>query len=176
MKMDGSVLEEISSFKMLGLTFSPKLNWGSYIISTAKTAFKKIGALFRSIGFFLQHLPSLQIYHTTWNTVFVSGLVLLAATWENCMSYKNRYAGLLVLHWLPRLNPLGHCRNVVSLSLFYRYYFGRCSSQLAQLFLFLYSCGRSTRYCDGLHDFSVTIPRCYKVVNSFFPRRASLCL
>ena len=43
-KMDGSVLEE-KSFKMLGLTFSSKLDWGSYIISTAKTASKKIGAL-----------------------------------------------------------------------------------------------------------------------------------
>ena len=44
-KMDGSVLEEKSSFKMLGLTFSSKLDWGSYIISIAKTASKKIGAL-----------------------------------------------------------------------------------------------------------------------------------
>ena len=44
-KMDGSVLEEKSSFKMLGLTFLSKLDWGSYIISTAKTASKKIGAL-----------------------------------------------------------------------------------------------------------------------------------
>ena len=30
MKMNGSVLEEKSSFKMLGLSFSSKLNWGSY--------------------------------------------------------------------------------------------------------------------------------------------------
>ena len=50
-KMDGSVLEKKSSFKMLGLTFSSKLDWGSYIISVAKTASKKIGALFRSIKF-----------------------------------------------------------------------------------------------------------------------------
>ena len=34
-KMDGSVLEEKSSFKMLGLTFPSKLDWGSYIISIA---------------------------------------------------------------------------------------------------------------------------------------------
>ena len=50
-KMDGSVLEEKSSFKMLGLTFSSKLDWGSYIISIAKTASKKIGALIRSMKF-----------------------------------------------------------------------------------------------------------------------------
>ena len=41
-KMDGSVLEEKSSFKMLGLTFSSKLHWGFYIISIAKTASQKI--------------------------------------------------------------------------------------------------------------------------------------
>ena len=44
-KMDGFVLEEISSFKMLGWTFSSKLDWVSYIISIGKTASKKIGAL-----------------------------------------------------------------------------------------------------------------------------------
>ena len=41
-KMDGSVLEEKSSFKMLGLIFSSKLDWGSYIISIAKTAPRKL--------------------------------------------------------------------------------------------------------------------------------------
>ena len=50
-KMDGSVLEKKSSFKMLGLTFSSKLDFGSYIISIAKTAFKKIGALIHSMKF-----------------------------------------------------------------------------------------------------------------------------
>ena len=48
-KMDGSVPEEKSSFKMLGLTFSSKLDWGFYIISIAKSASKKIGALICSI-------------------------------------------------------------------------------------------------------------------------------
>ena len=41
-KLDGSVLEENSSFKMLVLTFSSKLDWGSDIISIAKTASKKM--------------------------------------------------------------------------------------------------------------------------------------
>ena len=41
-KMGGSILEEKSSFKMLGLTFSSKLDWGSYIISIAKTASRKL--------------------------------------------------------------------------------------------------------------------------------------
>ena len=74
------------------------------------------------------------------------------------------------------LEPLAHCRNVANLILFYRYCFGRCSSELAQLFQLLFSRGRSTCYTDRLYDFSVTIPRCYKdvYVNSFFPIMARL--
>ena len=36
---------------MLELTFFSKLDWVSYIISIAKTAYNKIGALFRSMKF-----------------------------------------------------------------------------------------------------------------------------
>ena len=49
--MDESVLKEKLSFKILGLTFSSKLEWGFYIISIAKTASKKIRALIHSIKF-----------------------------------------------------------------------------------------------------------------------------
>ena len=58
-KMDGSVLEEKSSFKMLGLTFSSKLDWGSYVISIAKTAYKKIGNLICSMMFLS---PDVAVY------------------------------------------------------------------------------------------------------------------
>ena len=74
------------------------------------------------------------------------------------------------------LEPLTHRRNTASLSLFYRYYFGRCSSELGQLVSLPYSRERSIRYSDRLHDFSVTILRCYKDVyaNSFFTCTARL--
>ena len=58
-KMDGSVTEEKSSFTMLGLTLSSKLDWGPYIISIAKTASKKIRALVR----FMMYLsPKVALY------------------------------------------------------------------------------------------------------------------
>ena len=53
---------------------------------------------------------------------------------------------------------------LTSLSLFYRYYFGICSSELAQLVPPPFSQGRPTHYSDRLHEFSVTITRCYKDV------------
>ena len=62
-EMDGSVLEE-KSFKMLRLSFSSKLNWGSYIISIAKTASKKIGVLICSMKFFSPEVP-LYLYKST---------------------------------------------------------------------------------------------------------------
>ena len=60
--------------------------------------------------------------------------------------------------------------------LFYRYYFGRCSSELAQMVPLPFSRGGSTRYSERLHDFSFTIPRCYKdvYINSFFSRTPRL--
>ena len=58
-KMDGSVLEEIYYFMILGLSFSPKLDWGYYLISIAKTASKKIGALIHSMKFFS---PDVALY------------------------------------------------------------------------------------------------------------------
>ena len=69
-KMDGSVLDEKLSFKILGLTFPSKLDWGSYIIFIAKTASRKIEALIRSIKFLS---PEVALY---------LGLVLLVATWK----------------------------------------------------------------------------------------------
>ena len=62
--MDGSTLEEKSSFKMLGLTFSSKLDWSSYIISIAKIASKKMGDLICSMKF-LSLEVTLYFYKST---------------------------------------------------------------------------------------------------------------
>ena len=72
------------------------------------------------------------------------------------------------------LEPLDQCRNVASLSPPPPPPFGRCFSVLAQLVPLPFSQGRCTSYSDRLHDFSVTIPRCYKdvYVNGFFPPTA----
>ena len=125
-KMGGSILEEKSSFKMLGLTFSSKLDWGFYIISIAKTASKKIGALLRSMKFLS---PEVALY-------------LYKSTILPCMEYCcHIWAGdpscyLDLLDKLQKLTcrivgpslatslePLAHRQNAASVSLFYRHYF-----------------------------------------------------
>ena len=177
--MDGSVFEEKTSFKMLGLTFSSKLDGGSYIVSIAKTASKKIGALIHSMKFLSPEVALYLYKFTIWPC-----MEYCCHVWAGAPSC---YLELLdkLQKWRCRtvspslaafLEPLAYRRNVASLSLFYRYYFGRCSSELAQLVPLPYSRGRSTRCSDRLHDFCVTIPRCYKdvYVNSFFPHTVRL--
>ena len=54
---------------MLGLTFSSKLVWGSYITSMAKTSSKKIGALICSIVFLSPEI-ALHVYKSTiWSCI-----------------------------------------------------------------------------------------------------------
>ena len=175
----GLFLSKKHFFKMLGLTLSSKLDWGSYIVSIAKTVSKKIGALTCSMKFLS---PEIALY-------------LYKSTIRPCMEYCcHVWAGapscyLELLDKLQKqicrtigsllaasLELLDHRRNVATLSLFCRYYFGRYSSELVQLVHLPYSRGRSTCYSDRLHGFSVTIPISYKDVygNSFFPCTARL--
>ena len=177
--MDESVLEEKSSFKTLGLTFSSKLAWGSYIISIAQTVSKKIGALIRCMKF-LSSEVALYLYKSTIRPC----MEYCCHVWAGAPScylelldkLQKQICRIVGPSLADSLEPLAHRRNVASLSLFYRYYFGRCSSELAQLVPLSFSRGRSTRYSDRLHEFSANIPRCYKdvYVNSFFSRTAKL--
>ena len=65
------------------LSFSSKLDWGSCIVSLAKTVFKKLEPWIILWSFFLLMLFCISIYlpyDLSWNTAVMSGLVLLADT------------------------------------------------------------------------------------------------
>ena len=164
---------------MLGLTFSSKLVRGSYIICIAKTASRKIGALIRSVKF-LSPKVALYLYKSTIRPCMEYCCHIWAGTTSSYLDLldklQKRICRIVGPSLAASLEPLAHGRNVASLSLFYKYYFGRCFSELAQLVPLPFSRRRPTRYSYRLHDFSVTIPRCYKVVyvNSFFHRTAKL--
>ena len=66
-KVDGFVLDE-KSFKMLGLSFSSKLDWDSYIVSIAKIASKAIGSLIiHSLKFLSLEVPLCVYIITIWS-------------------------------------------------------------------------------------------------------------
>ena len=127
-KMDGSILGEKTSFKMLGLTFSSKLDWGSYIVSIAKTASKKIGALIRSMKFLS---PEVALY--LYKSAIRPCMEYCCHVWAGAPScylelldkLQKRICRTVGPSLASSLEPLAHRRNVASLSVFYRYYFGR---------------------------------------------------
>ena len=121
---------------MLGLPFSSKLDWGSYIISIAKTASKEIGALIGSMQFlspevalYLQKStirPCTECCCHVWAGIPNCYLELLCKLQKRiCRTVGHSLAA--------SFEPLAYRQNVASLSLFCRYYFGRCSSEQAQL-------------------------------------------
>ena len=153
------MLEKLNSFCLIGLitcAIDVKMNRS---ILEKKSSFKMLWLKFLS--------PEVAFY-------------LYKSTIGSCMKYCcHAWAGAPSCYfgycWISYKNKV-HRRNVANLSLFYRYQFHRCSSELAQEVPFPYSQGRSIHYSDRLHNFSVTIPNCHKNVygNSFFPCTAGL--
>ena len=68
-------------FKMLELSFSSKLNQGSYIASIAKTAFKKIRVLICSMKFLFSEVVIHLCESTTLLSIVMSGLLLQVQAW-----------------------------------------------------------------------------------------------
>ena len=166
------------------MTFSSKLDWSSYNIFNAKTASKKVGALIHSMKF-LSPEVALFLYKSTIQPCVEYRCYVWAGAPSCYLGLSDKLQKQICRAVGPSLAaslvPLAHCWNVASLSLFYRYCFGRRSSELAQLVLFPYSWGRCTCYSNKLHDFSVTIPRSYKDVMSTVsflaePKSGTICL
>ena len=111
---------------MLWLNFSSKLDWGSCIISIAKTACKKIGALICSMK-----LPSPEVALFTYKSTIRPCMEYCCHIWAwACSCYfkmldkvQKRICRTVGPSFAAFLEPLVHRWNEASLSLFYRYYF-----------------------------------------------------
>ena len=173
-KMDGSVLEEKSSFKILRLPFSSKLDCGSYIISIVKTVSDEIRISIRSMKFSPPEV-GLSLFKSTirpWMEYcchFWAGAP--SCYLEMLDKLQKGYLGLFVLHFQLLLNP----QAIGKIQLAYVLPVGItlvdfCLNWLNWFhFLILVE---DLLVILGLHDFPVTIPRCYQdfYVNRFFPR------
>ena len=119
-----------------GFSLSSKLDWSSYIISIAKIAFKKIGALNRSMKFLSPEI-ALYLYKSTIQPCMECCCHAWAGASSCYLEMLDKLQKLICRadgsSRTASLEPLALCRNVDSLSLFYRYYFGRCSYELAYI-------------------------------------------
>ena len=136
-EMNGIELPEETTFRLLGLTFTQYMDWKPYIQSIAKGASRKVGSLYRAQCFLTPE----------------SILYLYKSTFRPYMEYCSHIWGgdprsheLDLLDWLEKrvvilvgsghssdLQALSHRRDVASLSLFYKYYYGKCGSHTSQM-------------------------------------------
>ena len=177
--MNGSTLTESSHIRLLGLTLSQNFTWNSYIESIAKSAAMKVGSFFR-VRHFLSPESIIYIYKATIRPCLEYCCHLWAGASAHCLHLLDRIQKRLVNLVGPdlctNLHPLSHRRNVASLSLFYKYFYGQCSSDLHQLTPSLKSFSRNTRLSTNSHHLTVQLPTCHKnfYSSSFFPRTSRL--
>ena len=130
---EDSEIPPLNSINILGLQISSSLSWRDHIVQIAKSASKKLGVLFWCkqyfnaaqlfklyIGFIR---PCLEYCSYIWGSSPYTSLL------DRIESKAIRLIGDPSL--TLTLDPLSPRRKVASLSLFFRYYFGHCSDELA---------------------------------------------
>ena len=177
MERDG--LAEKSSLKLLGLTLTSDLSWNSYISSIGKSGARKVGSLYRSMKY-LTPEAALYLYKSTIRPCMECCCHLWAGApachLDLLDRVQKRICHLVGPALASSLQPLSHRRDVASLSLFYRYYHGKCSRELSSLVPKRYVAARLTRYSNRMHGSAVVVPPTKKgfCEKSFFPRTSRL--
>ena len=178
--MDNSPVVVEQSLHMLGVTITNSLNWNTHIKTIVRSASRRLGILYRAKRLFsstqrltlykAQVRPLLEYCSHVWGGAALSTLALL----DRVQTKAIRFVGDLNL--INKLQSLHHRRCVASLSLFYRYYFGKCSAEIASSVPLPLTFARVTRFATFSNSFQVTQPRLRTDAHgsSFFPRTAAL--
>ena len=171
-------IEPLSSINILGVQISSNLSWRNHIIQITKSASKKLGVLFRCKKFF----SSVQLFKLYIGLIRPC-LEYCSHVWGSSPSVslldrvESKAIRLINDHALTSsLDPLSLRRKVASLSLYYRYYFGHCSSELFERIPQSLRRPRSTRQAALSHRYSVELcnPRIDRYGDCFFPSTSKL--
>ena len=179
LQMSNSTLQESDAISLLGLTVRSDLSWKPYIQSVSKKAAQRIGSLYRAS----RYLPPesiLYLYKSTIRSLMEYCCHLWAGAPKTHLQLldrvEKRAKNLIGQPLANELLPLSVRRDVASLSLFYRYYFGRCSSALSESVPKPKVFSRGTRRANTLTCYQVSIDRTRTKgrSSSFFIRTAQL--
>lgn len=176
--MSGTPLPNSNSIDLLGLKIDSSLSWGEHIKVIAKKASSRLSCLYRARSYFTstqinilykaQVRPVMEYCSHIWGGA--------AATHLQLLDRINAKAIKLVdnAEITANLQSLTHRRSVAELSLFYKYYFCRCSSELMGCVPSPKSFRYSSRQAVRSHNFCVEVPkgRISTCHNSFFVRAA----
>ena len=175
---ENSIIHPLDSINILGINITSNLSWKPHISAIAKSASKKLGILFRSRRYFSSNQllklyrglirPCMEYCSHIWggspSTLLLDRVESKAIRLINCASLTSN------------LEPLSLRHDVAALSLFYRYYFGHCSRELAACVPPDMVRLRSTRQATLSHNFCVYIgnSRIDRFDVCFFPSTAHL--
>ena len=182
LSMNGvDLVESDSHDRLLGLTLSSDLKWDTYIARIAKNASKMVGSFYRSRNF-LSPSSILYLYKSQIRPTMEYCCHLWAGASHRSLSaldsVQHRLKGLVGPDLYSTLQPLSHRRDVASISLFYRYFHGKCSTELHSLVPPLRVFRRQTRYSNDCakHPFFLQIPKSHHKFHetSFIPRTTKL--
>ncbi|CAH1164647.1 unnamed protein product [Phaedon cochleariae] len=164
---------------------TPTLSYGgldpyNHVRSIAKAALQKLGFLLRAKSYFTpqqllmiykaQIRPVLEYCSHIWGSAPKHTLMLLDSIQRRAI----RLVGDATL--THSLTSLEHRRKVGDLSLFYRYFHGKCSSEISAIIPSLAIPIRRTRQAQSAHPFVVYLERCRTALyqDSFTHRTARL--
>ena len=179
LQMSNTTLQESNTISLLGLTVSSDLSWKSYIQNASKKAAQRIGSLYRASRY-LTPESILYLYKATIRPVMEYCCHLWAGAPKTHLQLldrvEKRAKNLIGQPLANELLPLSVRRDVASLSLFYRYYFGKCSSALSESVPKPKVFSRNTRRADSLTCYHVGVERTRTQgrSQSFFVRTSQL--
>ena len=166
-------LSPSSTLNILGLSFTKNLNWKFHITSLAKTASMKLGVLCRLRQFFSPY-QLLTLYRGLIRPCMEYASHVWGGSTHTALLNRVEAKAFRLINAPPLtdcLQSLIHRRSVASLSIFYRYFHGYCSSELANCMPPPLPRPRRTRLSTFSHPYSVhlTNARVNQHLHSFIP-------
>ena len=162
-----SDLKETSNLKVLGTNVTDKLLWSDHILEVTKNAAKRLGFLRRCKNFFSPNdlaviykpyiRPLLEFDSHLWVGAPPSTLNLV----ERLQKKAFRLIGDTTI--TNRIDTLDHRRKVGAVTLFYRYFYGRCSSEILGIVPQLHNSIRVSRQTAQAHPYVVASRFCRTV-------------
>ena len=158
-------LPEVSDFRLLGLDISTNVSWERYISGIAKSAFMRVGCLYRAMFLHVPPDAILYLYKITihplmeycchiWDGAPACHLSLLDRVQKRIVNLVGEELG-------SSLQPLSHRRSVASLCLFYRYFHGKCATSVSDLVPPARVFKRETRLSVCSHPYTLALLRTY---------------
>jgi hypothetical protein len=167
LRMSGAILEGSSSLDILGIHLNDKLIWREHVLGVVRNASRRLGFLRRCKRYF-SSLNLADIYKAYIRPLleYNSHLWIGAPPSTTLLVDRIQRRAIRLIgdsRITDKLDSLEHRRNVGALTLFYRYFHGRCSAEISSIMPPVRVHPRATRQAINAHPFAVDNSFCRTV-------------